>query len=41
MEAEAEQDQVAAEVEQMMMISKHGWTVYGDNTPSRIYGDKG
>ena len=32
-----EEDQVAAEVEQMM-ISKLGWTVYGDRTPRDICG---
>lgn len=40
MEVEVEEDQVAAEVEQMMMISKRGWTAYDDNTPSRLYLDK-
>ena len=36
---EAEEDQVAAEVEQRIMISKLGWTVYGDSTLGILHVD--
>lgn len=36
---EVEEDQVAAEVEQRITISKLGWTVYDDSTLGIVYVD--